>query len=56
MAIQTEQIDPTYFAAGARDDDFDVIGTPVQRSDALGPRDRPHRVLRGRATRPACCT
>ena len=35
MAIQSEQIDRSYFAEG-RDDDFDVIGTPVQRSDALG--------------------
>jgi CO/xanthine dehydrogenase Mo-binding subunit len=35
MSIQSEQIDRSYFAEG-RDDDFDVIGTPVQRSDALG--------------------
>ena len=35
MAMQTERIDRSYFADG-RDDDFDVIGTPVQRSDALG--------------------
>ena len=35
MAIQTEQLDQSYFA-GEREDDFDVIGTPVQRSDALG--------------------
>ena len=33
--MQTEQLDPTYFAA-ERAGDFDVIGTPVQRSDALG--------------------
>jgi len=30
MSIQSEQIDRSYFAEG-RDDDFDVIGTPVQR-------------------------
>jgi CO/xanthine dehydrogenase Mo-binding subunit len=35
MAMQTEKIDRSYFAEG-RDDDFEVIGTPVQRSDALG--------------------
>jgi CO/xanthine dehydrogenase Mo-binding subunit len=35
MALQTEQIDRGYFAA-ERDDDLDVIGTPVQRSDARG--------------------
>src|SRR5919112_6250367 len=35
MAPQTEQLDPTYFAT-ERAGDFDVIGTPVQRSDALG--------------------
>ena len=35
MALQTEQLDPSYFAA-ERAGDFDVIGTPVQRSDALG--------------------
>src|SRR5215217_7343410 len=35
MAIQTEQLDPTYFSA-EREGDFDVIGKPVQRSDALG--------------------
>ena len=35
MAIQSEQIDRSYFAA-EREDAFDVIGTPVQRSDALG--------------------
>jgi CO/xanthine dehydrogenase Mo-binding subunit len=33
--MQTEQLDPSYFAA-EREGDFDVIGTPVQRSDALG--------------------
>src|SRR5215208_8293808 len=33
--MQTEQLDPTYFAT-ERAGDFDVIGTPVQRSDALG--------------------
>jgi CO/xanthine dehydrogenase Mo-binding subunit len=31
--MQTEQIDTTWFPA---ERDFDVIGTPVQRSDALG--------------------
>jgi CO/xanthine dehydrogenase Mo-binding subunit len=35
MALHTEQIDGSYFAA-EREGDFDVIGTPVQRSDALG--------------------
>ena len=35
MAIQTEQLDPSYFSA-QREGDFDVIGKPVQRSDALG--------------------
>ena len=35
MAIQTEQLDRSYFAA-EREGEFDVIGTPVQRSDALG--------------------
>jgi CO/xanthine dehydrogenase Mo-binding subunit len=35
MSIQSEQIDRSYFAEG-REDDFDVIGTPVQRSDAMG--------------------
>jgi CO/xanthine dehydrogenase Mo-binding subunit len=35
MAIQTEQLDPTYFR-DEREGDFDVIGKPVQRSDALG--------------------
>jgi CO/xanthine dehydrogenase Mo-binding subunit len=33
--MQTEQLDPSYFSA-ERAGDFDVIGTPVQRSDALG--------------------
>jgi CO/xanthine dehydrogenase Mo-binding subunit len=35
MAIQSEQLDTSYFAA-ERAGDFDVIGTPVQRSDAHG--------------------
>ena len=35
MAIQSEQLDKSFFA-GEREDGFDVIGTPVQRSDALG--------------------
>jgi CO/xanthine dehydrogenase Mo-binding subunit len=35
MALQTEQLDPSYFRA-ERAGDFDVIGTPVQRSDARG--------------------
>jgi CO/xanthine dehydrogenase Mo-binding subunit len=35
MALQTEQLDPTYFRE-ERAGDFDVIGTPVQRSDARG--------------------
>src|SRR5215213_10301620 len=35
MALQTEQLDPRYFRE-ERAGDFDVIGTPVQRSDALG--------------------
>jgi CO/xanthine dehydrogenase Mo-binding subunit len=35
MALQTEQLDTSYFAA-ERAGDFDVIGTPVQRSDARG--------------------
>jgi CO/xanthine dehydrogenase Mo-binding subunit len=35
MALQTEQLDPTYFR-DERAGDFDVIGTPVQRSDARG--------------------
>jgi CO/xanthine dehydrogenase Mo-binding subunit len=35
MALQTEQLDPSYFRA-EREGDFDVIGTPVQRSDARG--------------------
>src|SRR4051812_5866890 len=36
MALQTEQIDTSYFTAERGEDDYDVIGTPVQRSDALG--------------------
>jgi CO/xanthine dehydrogenase Mo-binding subunit len=35
MVLQTEQLDPTYFRQ-ERAGDFDVIGTPVQRSDARG--------------------
>jgi CO/xanthine dehydrogenase Mo-binding subunit len=35
MALQTEQLDRTYFRE-ERGGDFDVIGTPVQRSDARG--------------------
>jgi len=35
MAMQTEQLDPTFFAK-EREADFNVIGTTVQRSDALG--------------------
>src|SRR5215204_1589202 len=35
MALQTEQLDPSYFRE-ERAGDFDVIGSPVQRSDALG--------------------
>ena len=35
MALQSEQLDPTYFRE-ERAGDFDVIGTPVQRSDARG--------------------
>jgi CO/xanthine dehydrogenase Mo-binding subunit len=35
MTLQTEQLDPSYFRE-ERAGDFDVIGTPVQRSDALG--------------------
>jgi CO/xanthine dehydrogenase Mo-binding subunit len=35
MALQTERIDRSYFAS-EREDGFNVIGTPVQRSDALG--------------------
>jgi CO/xanthine dehydrogenase Mo-binding subunit len=35
MAIQKEQIDGSYFA-DEREADFDVIGRPVQRADALG--------------------
>ena len=36
MTLQTEQIDRSYFAAERGEDDFAVIGTPVQRADALG--------------------
>ena len=36
MAVQTERIDRSYFDADHAGDDFNVIGTPVQRSDALG--------------------
>ena len=36
MTVQTERIDPSYFGADHAGDDFKVIGTPVQRSDALG--------------------
>src|ERR687892_15804 len=35
MALQTEQLDTRYFA-GERAGEFDVIGRPVQRADALG--------------------
>src|SRR5215218_1398040 len=35
MALQSEQLDPSWFRE-ERAGDFDVIGTPVQRSDALG--------------------
>ena len=35
MALHAEQLDPTYFRE-ERAGDFDVIGTPVQRSDARG--------------------
>ncbi len=35
MAIQSEQLDKSFFS-GEREDGFDVIGTPVQRSDARG--------------------
>jgi CO/xanthine dehydrogenase Mo-binding subunit len=35
MALQTEQLDPSYFRE-ERAGEFDVIGTPVQRSDARG--------------------
>ena len=36
MAIQSEQLDKSYFAGEREDDGLDVIGTPVQRSDARG--------------------
>ena len=36
MTPQTERIDSTYFEQERGDDGFDVIGQPVQRSDALG--------------------
>ena len=36
MTVQTERIDRSYFDADHAGDDFNVIGTPVQRSDALG--------------------
>ncbi len=36
MTPQTERIDSTYFEQERGDDGFDVIGKPVQRSDALG--------------------
>jgi CO/xanthine dehydrogenase Mo-binding subunit len=35
MTLQTERIDPSFFHE-EREGDFDVIGTPVQRADALG--------------------
>lgn len=35
MTLQTERIDPTFFRK-ERTDDLKVIGTPVQRADALG--------------------
>jgi CO/xanthine dehydrogenase Mo-binding subunit len=35
MTLQTERIDPTFFRE-ERTNDFQVIGTPVQRADALG--------------------
>jgi CO/xanthine dehydrogenase Mo-binding subunit len=35
MSLQTERIDHSFFAA-ERDGEFNVIGTPVQRADALG--------------------
>ena len=55
MAMQTEQLDPTYFAK-EREGDFNVIGTTVQRSDALGHVTGRTRVLRGRQPRRDCCT
>ena len=36
MTVQTERIDRSYFEADHAGDDLDVIGKPVQRSDALG--------------------
>jgi CO/xanthine dehydrogenase Mo-binding subunit len=36
MAFQTEQIDRSYFDGDDSAEKFDVIGTPVPRSDALG--------------------
>ena len=36
MTLQTERIDRSYFEADHAGDDLDVIGRPVQRSDALG--------------------
>jgi CO/xanthine dehydrogenase Mo-binding subunit len=36
MALQTEQIDRSYFTTERGEDDHAVIGTPVQRADALG--------------------
>ena len=36
MALQNEQIDRSYFADERGEDDYSVIGTPVQRADALG--------------------
>ena len=36
MARQTEQIDRSYFTTERGEDDHSVIGTPVQRADALG--------------------
>ena len=35
MSLQTERIDHSFFAA-EREGEFNVIGTPVQRADALG--------------------
>ena len=36
MGLQTERIDRSYFADERGEDEFAVIGRPVQRSDALG--------------------
>ena len=36
MAVQNERIDRSYFKADHAGDEFNVIGTPVRRSDALG--------------------